>query len=64
VNAFEYIEVTDVRVVAQPGSNLSACLQEVAVLACKERRNVILSLNGRTYSARYVDLIDAIKEIK
>ena len=67
MKTFDYIDITEIAVQANPGAIIDRCLAEAAVLALSEHHNVVLYHNSMRYYINPSDIIDHLtsaKEVK
>jgi hypothetical protein len=61
---WRHINVTEVRISAQPGATIGDCMREAIWLACQEWINVTLVHNGREYLVLCNDLLGCVRPVE
>ena len=57
---YESIRVDEIRVVAKAGGELLNFIREAIIMACVEKRNVVLTHNDKQYRIEAFDLVNFV----
>jgi len=57
----KYIEIEEIKVSTQLGSDISACIAEAIKLALDHKTNVVLSINDREYNVNIAEVLDTVR---